>query len=179
MAWQESADDRGTDVEDSSKIAPYALYAFDAAWTFIQALAALEPDDELPSMTNRSCCFGSRLENRQAYFRNLKKTHFWGVSGAVGFPLNDSNDRVDDIAYALYCLERIHSGYDKNVPAWSYDDVMIWNTISPSWRDSTNKSANQSDWRCSFSNKIPSDDLRLQGKSLTMLCIEMLSYSIS
>ena len=106
-------------------------------------------------MINKSGCVSSRLDNRQAYFWNLKKVYLGGVSDAVQFLLNDSNGRVDDIAYALYRLKRTHLGNSKNVSTWTDDDVMVWDTISPSWTDSTVKSANRMDyWPRSFYNKI-------------------------
>ncbi|CAF4233587.1 unnamed protein product [Rotaria sp. Silwood2] len=131
----------------STKVNYYALFAFDATWTLIQALQQLcltRTNSSSPciSIVNNSFCFDRRFSNATSFFHTISITEFLGVSGPVKFSAN-LTDRIDGIYYVIQNVQPSTNGIEL-VPVlqWSYSDdwktytqadVIIWpgNTLVP------------------------------------------------
>lgn len=134
-----------------NNVSYYALFAFDAAWTLIQALQKLcspstHHSSSCLSLINTSFCFDRQLLNSTSLLSIINNNTFLGVSGDVQFSMN----RTDRIVGSYYILKNVqHSANVLNsVPVllWSesknwtssmHSNIILWpgkNCSSPSGR---------------------------------------------
>ena len=87
-----------------TKVDPYALFAFDAAWLLIQSLQQLcsteneSNIDPCLAFSNSTFCFDRQLINSSSFFDQISQTKFLGVSGPIEYQGNGT-DRIDGIHY--------------------------------------------------------------------------------
>jgi len=94
--WQEYEPETfpGTDSVDY-----YALFTFDATWTFILSLQELCSSSSFcTQMTSASTCFDYRSSDLNSLMQTIDNISFVGVSGPIGFSSN-STDRTAGIYY--------------------------------------------------------------------------------
>jgi hypothetical protein len=122
IAWLNSSDDQEV-YPHHDNISPFAMFAFDATWTLIQALTktSFNGQSSIPSFNSSSYCFNSSLENSILYYKYLKETDFLGISGHISFSNNNSNDRVTGVNYVLKNFQ-----LDKNKHQPKYENIMKW-----------------------------------------------------
>ena len=77
IAWLNSSEDQEV-YPHHDKISSFAMFAFDATWTLIQALnkTSFNGQSSIPSFNSSSYCFNSSLENSILYYKYLNETDF-------------------------------------------------------------------------------------------------------
>jgi ABC-type branched-subunit amino acid transport system substrate-binding protein/ABC-type amino acid transport substrate-binding protein len=149
----------------------YALFAFDATWTLIQALQQLcsnsiNNSSTCISFTNDSFCFNRQFLNSDLLFNIINNITFLGVSGLIQFSAN-STDRVKGGYYILQNLQRSPSGLN-NIP------VLVW-SVENKW-----KSYTQTDtiiWPGN-STTPPSGNPSIAGLTFRIAVIESVPFTI-
>ena len=110
----------------------YALFAFDATWSLIQALQELcsnvSENASCLRLSNPSYCFDRRLFNSSALFDILTSIEFLGVSGLVQFNPNVT-DRVQGSYYLAKNIQPAPSGLNY-VPILERSDPGEWNVYA-------------------------------------------------
>jgi polar amino acid transport system substrate-binding protein len=109
----------------------YALFAFDATWTLIQALKQLcsnsiNNSSSCISFNNDSLWFNRRFLNSDSFFNIIDNTTFVGVSGSIQFSAN-STDRIKGNYYIAKNVQR-YSGGLNSVPVLVWLDANGWTT---------------------------------------------------
>ena len=107
----------------SDNVDYYALFAFDATWTLIQALhrfcsARTDTSPSCISFVNTSFCFDRQLLNSNSLFEIINDNTFLGVSGFVQYS-SAATDRINGSYYVLKNVQRFLYGL-------SYVSVLIW-----------------------------------------------------
>ncbi|UJR35043.1 hypothetical protein I4U23_027819 [Adineta vaga] len=170
--WRQSEKDRDYFPDHISSLNPYAMYTFDAVWSLIEALNKSSSDHESPSMFTSTHCFDNRLINDEKYQMYLQNTHFFGVSGKVQFVKNISNDRFNDVSYALYNLQSMKEEYEVRKIEIKYVNIMIWYKKTRQWTLVNDKQNTDIIWPDENLDYVPTDYPQLQGKFVRIFVIE-------
>lgn len=114
------------------QIDPFALFAFDATWTLIQALNKFCSSDRMNSsssclaMVNTSFCFDKKLIHSDQLYESIDDVSFLGVSGLIQYGENVT-DRISSIYYIIKNLQNTTDGL-KNLPVLVWSNSNGWNT---------------------------------------------------
>jgi len=112
---------RNDDVDD------YALFAFDATWTLIQALTNLS-SIELTLTTDD--CFHRQFNQSKNLLDRINEIDFVGVSGRVQFSTNET-DRVNGSYYYARNIQYLTSTNQLQfIPVLQYSDLTDWKVSS-------------------------------------------------
>ena len=115
-----------------NQVDAYALFTFDATWSFIQSLHQVCSSDSnasscLPIM-NSTFCFRSYLMNSNLFLATLQRMKFLGVSGPIEYHEN-TTDRIDGIYFLLQNIQPSSNGVEF-VPVLKWIDSAHWQTFS-------------------------------------------------
>ena len=146
----------------SDAISNYALYAFDATWTLLEALHKLSFE-----ITNTSSCYEPHFVNTSDLFEEIDRTEFLGVSGPIKFNHN-TTDRIDGVYFLLQNIQSFQNGI-------GFSPVLQW-SYSTRWKSYTQ--ANVIVWPGNTLN-IPSGFAGLQGINLKICIIQSPPFTMS
>ena len=138
----------------------YALFAFDAAWTLIQALQEIcslntNHSSSCLSFINTSFCFDRQLLNSTSLLSIINTNTFLGVSGHVQFSTN-TTDRIHGSHYILKNVQH-SSNVLNSVP------VLLWSE-SDNW--TSYKQSNNIFWPGNRCSPAPTGRAELSGIEL-------------
>ncbi|CAF1037353.1 unnamed protein product [Rotaria sp. Silwood1] len=142
--WQQYESESFPEI---TKVDYYALFAFDATWSFIQALQQYcsKISNNSPScisIADSSFCFDRYFINGDKFINTLSATVFLGVSGLVQFSVNVT-DRKYGIYYVAKNVQYVTDGIEaipvlvwSNSNSWTkytHTSVILWpgNTLIP------------------------------------------------
>ena len=112
----------------AARVNQYALFAFDATWSLIQALSKLcsnaSMNDSCITLNGPSYCFDRRLLSSSSLFDMLSSTTFLGVSGLIQFS-TEVTDRVQGSYYLAQNVQPAPSGINY-VPILERSDPGDW-----------------------------------------------------
>ncbi|CAF3515748.1 unnamed protein product [Rotaria sp. Silwood2] len=124
--WQQYENDT---YPGSSNVNYYALFAFDATWTFIQSLqklcsSTITNSSSCLSFVKSSFCFDNRFIQSNLLLDALSTTEFLGVSGSIKFTYNVT-DRINGSYYSLKNVQPSVNGLHY-VFVLEYSDPKHW-----------------------------------------------------
>ncbi|CAF0896820.1 unnamed protein product [Adineta steineri] len=107
-----------------------ALFAFDAAWTLVQALVQLCPSSSNNSLsscisfTNDTFCFNKLFLNTNNLLNTIDSNTFLGVTGPIQFSANTTNR----VSGAYFILKNVQSPSNniQYVPVMSWSNSQNW-----------------------------------------------------
>lgn len=112
----------------ATRVNQYALFAFDATWSLIQALSKLcsitSVNDSCITLNGPSYCFDRRLLNSSSLFDIMSSTTFLGVSGLIQFS-TAVTDRVQGSYYLAQNIQPAPTGVNY-VPILERSDPGDW-----------------------------------------------------
>lgn len=150
---------------DLTKISPFAMYTFDATWMLIRSLHKLSQEDSIPQMTKTSRCFDNVIKNASKYLAYLKDTNFFGISGAVQYDKNISNNRKEGVLYGLYNAQRVVSSTLSFSFKLKFVVPLVWCQINNKWNNYTDSMKYSIIWPDKKFNHVPTDYPQLSGRS--------------
>ncbi|CAF1249667.1 unnamed protein product [Adineta ricciae] len=117
----------------TTRVSPYALFAFDATWALIQALQEFCSSIESSSSSclsydGPSFCFDRRLVYSHSLLKTMNLLHFLGVSGLIQFDMNVT-DRSNGSYYYVQNVQYT-SDHISFTPVLKYDTSNGWKTYS-------------------------------------------------
>ncbi|UJR06934.1 hypothetical protein I4U23_011223 [Adineta vaga] len=105
-------------------VSKYALFAFDATWSLIEALHKLSSS---VSFIESSYCFNRRFVHSNLLFNAINSIEFTGVSGPIQFSSN-TTDRISGLYYHVLNIQPSETGIDF-VSVLKYTDSGEWKTF--------------------------------------------------
>ena len=162
--WKNLTETNQNDTEQFDVISPLAMYAFDATWLLVNALAKISFDDPLPSLYLSERCFERVMQNNTIYMQYLRNSAFSGISGPVEFRKNESNDRTFGVTYGLYNIQWTPSSNAGKTRSLKFVEVMHWSQIAEGWANISKSRNRKIVWPGNITDRVPSENLELRGE---------------
>ncbi|CAF4246961.1 unnamed protein product, partial [Adineta steineri] len=126
--WQQYEPESFPEV--TTMIDYYALFAFDATWSFIQALqqccysTALNNSLSDISIVDSSYCFDRHFFNGNGFIHTISTVEFLGISGLIQYSSNVT-DRINGNYYVVKNFQSFANGLEA-VPVLVWSDLHTW-----------------------------------------------------
>ncbi|CAF1579577.1 unnamed protein product, partial [Adineta ricciae] len=156
----------------NGNVSDFALFTFDATWSFLLALQKLcTTEQSCLQINNASNCYYRQFSHSEIYYHLMRSTSFLGVSGEIRF----SNSTTDRVGHQYYVVRNIQS-IDVQNKTIDHKPVLKWDTESSQWAQYRNES-DDIVWPSQIT-KAPADYKLIRGTRLRMAVIEATPFII-